>query len=148
MVDWEIVELLQRDGRVSIAQLARKLRMAPPSVAERIKRLEKGGVILGYRAEIEPRALGLGIIAFVRVRIHPPSYDDFLRFVAESPEVRECFQIGEPNSFQVKVTVRDVEHLRVFTLKLAGFGETTTSIIFSNLLKLKIIDRALQRGRK
>src|SRR5215475_8518719 len=82
MVDWEIVELLQLDGRVSIAQIGRKLRMASPSVADRIKRLEKAGVIIGYRADIDAQALGFVITAFIRIHIHPTSYDEFLRVVS------------------------------------------------------------------
>ena len=147
MVDWEIVELLQGDGRVSIAQVARKLRMAPPSVADRIKRLENAGVITGYRADINPRALGLMVTAFIRVHIQPPTYDEFVRLVSGAPEVRECFQIAEPNSFQVKATVQDIEHLLRFALKLNGLGETVTSIVLSNPLKPKIIDRALRQTR-
>ena len=148
MIDWEVLELLQRDGRVSIAQVARKLRMAPPSVADRITRLEKAGVIIGYRADIDPQAIGLVIMAFIRVRIRPPSYDEFLRVVSEAPEVRECFQVAEPNSFQARVTVRDLTHLLRFAQKLNGFGETFTSIVLSNPLKPKIIDRALKETKK
>lgn len=148
MIDWEVVELLQRDGRVSIAQVARKLRMAPPSVADRIKRLEKAGVIVAYRADIDPQALGLVITALIRVRICPSRYDEFLRLVSEAPEVRECLQVAEPNSFQVRVTVRDLKHLLRFDLKLNGFGETSTSIVLSNPLKAKIIDRALKETKK
>jgi Lrp/AsnC family transcriptional regulator, leucine-responsive regulatory protein len=147
MIDWEIVELLQRDGRVSIAQVGRKLRMAPPSVADRIKRLERAGVITGYRADIDPQALGLVITAFIRVHICPTIYDEFVRLIAGAPEVRECFQIGEPNSFQVKATVRDIKHLLRFALKLNGLGETVTSIVLSNPLKPKVIDRALRQTK-
>jgi Lrp/AsnC family leucine-responsive transcriptional regulator len=148
MVDWEILELLQRNGRVSIAQLARTLRMSAPSVAERIKRLENAGIIIGYRAEIDPQAVGLAITAFVRVNIRPPSYEEFLGLLAEANEVRECSQVAEPNSFQVKVTVRNIEHLRQFTLKLNGFGDTLTSIVLSNPMRPKIIDRSLRKASK
>jgi Lrp/AsnC family transcriptional regulator, leucine-responsive regulatory protein len=147
MVDWEIVELLQRDGRVSIAQIGRKLRMAPPSVADRIRRLEKAGVILGYRADIDAQALGLVITAFIRIHIHPTSYDEFFCAVSNAPEVRECFQVAEPNLFQVKVTARDLKHLLRFALKLNGFGDTVTSIVLSTPLKLKVIDRALRQTK-
>jgi Lrp/AsnC family transcriptional regulator, leucine-responsive regulatory protein len=147
MVDWEIVELLQRDGRVSIAQIGRRLRMAPPSVADRIKRLEKAGVIIGYRAEIDAHALGLAITAFIRIHICPTSYDELLRVVSTAPEVRECLQVAEPNFFQIKVTVRDIKDLFRFALKLNGLGETATSIVLSSPLKLKVIDRALRQTR-
>jgi Lrp/AsnC family transcriptional regulator, leucine-responsive regulatory protein len=148
MVDWEVLELLQQDGRVSIAQVARKLRMAPPSVADRIKRLEEAGVILGYRADIDPHALGLVIMAFIRVRIRQRSYDEFLSVVSEAPEVRECLQVAEPNLFQIRVTVRDLTHLLRFALKLNGFGQTLTSIVLANPLKPKIINRALKETKK
>jgi Lrp/AsnC family transcriptional regulator, leucine-responsive regulatory protein len=148
MVDWEIVELLQQDGRASVAQLARHLRMSPPSVAERIKSLERAGVIIGYQAEIDVQALGLAVTAFIRVHLQPANYDEFLRSMSAVPEVRECVQIAEPNCVQLKVTVRDIEHLRRIALKLNGFGNTATAIVLSNPLKSKIVDRSLRRPKK
>jgi Lrp/AsnC family leucine-responsive transcriptional regulator len=147
-VDWEIIELLQRDGRMSIAHVARELRMSPPSVAGRIKRLEKASVIVGYHADVDAKALGFPIIAFVRLHLHKPDHEEFVRLISEAPEVRECFQVAEPNAFQVKVTVRDIEHLRRVTLELNGFGNTVTSLVLSRPLKSKVIDRSLRHSKK
>lgn len=146
MFDWEIVELLRQDGRISMAQLARKLRMSHPSVADRIGRLETA-VIVGYRAEIDVVALGFLITAIVRVHLRKPDYDEFVRLVSEAPEVRKCLQVAEPSAFQLKVTMRDIEHLRRFAIMLNGFGGTATSIVLSYPLKHKHIERRLRQGR-
>src|SRR6266576_4001632 len=144
-VDWEIIELLQRDGRTSTAHLSRKLRMSPPSVADRIKRLEEAGVIAGYRAEVNVQALGLYITAFVRLCLRAPNYDEFIRVLSETPEVRECCQISEANIFQVKIITRDIDHLRDLMVKLTAFGDTVTSIVLAYPVKSKIVDRSLRR---
>src|SRR5690348_7310633 len=66
--DWQLLEALQRDARLGYAELGRKVRLSAPAVAERVKRLEEAGVITGYRATINPKRLGYGISAMVRLR--------------------------------------------------------------------------------
>ena len=117
MLDWEIVELLQKNEKLTFAQLALKLGLSHANVVDRIKRL--GALILNYWKEREGQSADFAITAFIRLRL--PN-DKVKRRISRAPEVRECYQIGEPRVFQIKIMVRDSEHLRrsVETLKTAG----------------------------
>jgi Lrp/AsnC family leucine-responsive transcriptional regulator len=121
--------------------------MSPPSVAERIKRLERAGIIVGYRAEISMEALGLPITALVRLHLRNPDSDEFVRLISDAPEVLECVQVAEPKVFQVRASLRDVNHLRRFTSVLNGFGDTVTSLVLSHPVKSKIVDRTLRHAK-
>ena len=83
----EILKLLQRNPRMSIAELARKIRMSNPATKERVRRLEKSGVIAGYRVELDPKAAGHEITAFVRIRPLPGHLPKISALAQQVPEV-------------------------------------------------------------
>src|SRR5947207_15940738 len=85
----EILKLLQRNPRMSIAELARKIKMSNPATKERVRRLEKSGVIAGYRLELDPKAAGHEITAFVRIRPLPGHLPNMS---ALAPQIPECVQ--------------------------------------------------------
>src|SRR5258707_4454744 len=91
--DRKIIGQLISDGRVSFAELGRRVSLSPPAVAERVQRLERAGVITGYRAEIDPRALGYELTAIVRVKPAPGRLSRIPELALELPEVGECHRI-------------------------------------------------------
>ena len=111
-VDRQLLELLQHDGRMSNADLARRVRMAPSAVFERVRRLEQRGVIQGYGAHLEPRSLERGLLAFVLVRSdeHAGSISTGEALAAE-PGVLEVHHVAGQDSYLVKVRVKDPEAL-------------------------------------
>jgi Lrp/AsnC family transcriptional regulator, leucine-responsive regulatory protein len=123
---------LQRDGRLSLAELGRRVRLSPPSVADRLSRLESDGVITGYRAEVDPRALGLALTAVIRIRPAPRELAKVAALARETPEVVECHRITGEDCFLVKAHLRDVEHLEEVIDRFVVFGQTTTSILQSS----------------
>ncbi len=110
--DRQILEILQVDGRISNADLARRIGMAPSAVFERVRRLEQKGVIRGYGAHLEPRALERGLLAFVLVRSDERT-DSMTtgHALAQEPEVLEVHHVAGQDSYLVKVRVRDPEAL-------------------------------------
>src|SRR5438552_18017765 len=88
--DRKIVGQLTSDGRVSLAELGRRVNLSSPAVAERVQRLERAGVITGYRAEIDPRMLGYPLTAIVRVKPAPGQLQRIPELALEVPEVSEC----------------------------------------------------------
>ena len=121
----------RRDARISQAELGRRVGLCAPAVAERLARLEREGVITGYRAEVDPRALGYALAAIVRMRPAPrqiPSRRDR----AATPEVVECHRVTGEDCFYMKVHVRSVEHLEEVIDRFTPYGQTTTSIIQSS----------------
>jgi Lrp/AsnC family transcriptional regulator, leucine-responsive regulatory protein len=116
---------------VSLAELGRRVGLSPPSVADRLRRLEQSGVILGYRAEVNPRALGYALGAVIRIRPHARQIPKVAEIAAGTPEVVECQRITGDDCFFMKLHVRDVEHLEEVIDRFTPFGQTTTSVVQS-----------------
>ena len=130
--DRSLLVELQRDARLSLAELGRRVGLSPPAVTDRLRRLEASGTIAGYRADVDPRALGYTLGAIVRVRPAPRQIPKVADVARETPEVVECHRITGEDCFFVKVHVRDVEHLEEVIDRFTPFGNTTTSIMQSS----------------
>jgi Lrp/AsnC family leucine-responsive transcriptional regulator len=127
--DRRIVGELADDGRVSFAELGRRVNLSAPAVAERVQRLERAGVIVGYRAELDPRALGYPLTALVRVRPAPGRLPRIPALALEIPEVVECHRITGEDCFFLKVVLRAIDELGPLLDRFLDYGETTTSIV-------------------
>jgi Lrp/AsnC family leucine-responsive transcriptional regulator len=131
-VDRRILEELQREGRLSMAELGRRVKLSAPAVAERVQRLERSGVITGYRATVDPRALGYPVAAVVRVAPASRQLDRIREIARETPEVVECHRITGEDCFFLKVHLRSLEELEPLLDRFAPYGRTTTSLIHSS----------------
>ncbi|HUA50008.1 MAG TPA: Lrp/AsnC family transcriptional regulator [Solirubrobacteraceae bacterium] len=127
--DRQIVGELAQDGRISFAELGRRTHLSAPAVTERVRRLEQSGVITGYRAEIDPRALGYPLTAIVRVKPAVRQLTKVAELAAEIPEVEECLRITGEDCFYVKLHLRSIEELPSVLDRFLLHGETTTSIV-------------------
>ncbi len=123
---------LQADARLSVAELGRRVGLSPPAVAERLARLESGGVITGYAARVDPRALGLGLSAIIRIRPGPRQVAKVAQLAQATEEIVECHRVTGEDCFVMRAHVRDVTHLEALIDRLVVFGQTTTSIIQSS----------------
>jgi len=111
-VDRTILMMLQANGRVSNAEIARQVEMAPSAVLERIRKLEERGVIKAYAAQLDPQALGQGLLAYVLVRTECASWQaETAAKIAAIPEVQEVHHIAGEDCFLVKVRTRDTAAL-------------------------------------
>jgi Lrp/AsnC family leucine-responsive transcriptional regulator len=124
-----IVGELASDGRLSMAELGRRVGLSAPAVAERVQRLERRGVITGYRAELDPRALGYPLTAFVRVKPAMRQLDKVRELAVETPEVVECHRVTGEDCFVLKVCLPSIDALGEILDRFLVYGETTTSII-------------------
>jgi Lrp/AsnC family leucine-responsive transcriptional regulator len=127
--DRRILGELVADGRVSFAELGRRVNLSSPAVAERVQRLERAGVITGYRAEVDPRALGYPLTAIVRVKPAVRQLPRIPELAAEIPEVVECHRITGEDCFFLKVHLRSIDELSGLLDRFLVHGETTTSIV-------------------
>ena len=137
-IDYRIVEFLQRDARTTQVQIAAAVGLSQPSVADRIRKLEESGVVLGYVARVDERRLGNDIRAFIGVRIsHPRHHDAFTKRIQQIPEVLECHRVAGLDSYVLKVVARNTEALDDLisdTLRrLAGVTRTTTTIVLATV---------------
>ncbi len=124
---------LQQNARLSYSELGRLVGLSAPAVGERVRRLEEAGVITGYRAVVDPAALGLTITAFIRLstageRAGNPRLNTL---VQDLPEVVECHGITGTDSYIFKVSVSSVPHLGRLIDRLSPFGQLNTSIVLS-----------------
>jgi Lrp/AsnC family transcriptional regulator, leucine-responsive regulatory protein len=127
--DRRIIGELAADGRVTFAELGRRVSLSAPAAAERVQRLEKAGVITGYRAEIDPRALGYSLTAIIRVRPSAGQLPRIPELAAEIPEVGECHRITGEDCFFLTVHLRSIDELGPLLDRFLVYGETTTSLI-------------------
>jgi Lrp/AsnC family transcriptional regulator, leucine-responsive regulatory protein len=100
-----------------------------PAVSERVARLEEAGVITGYRAIIDPRALGYQLTAIVRVKPAPGQLQRIPELALQIPEIGECHRITGEDCFYLKLHLRSIDELTGLLDRFLAFGETTTSII-------------------
>jgi Lrp/AsnC family leucine-responsive transcriptional regulator len=127
----EILRELQDDARLSMAALGRRVSLSAPAVAERVQRLERAGVITGYRAELDPRALGFSVAAVVRVRPAMGQLHKIPEIARSSPEVVECHRITGEDCYLMHLRLRAIEDLEEVLDRFALHGQTTTSIVHS-----------------
>jgi Lrp/AsnC family leucine-responsive transcriptional regulator len=123
---------LQADARLTLAELGRRVGLSSPAVAERLSRLERDGVIRGYHADVDTRALGFALSAVIRVRPAPRQLPEVARLAQETLEVVECNRITGDDCFVLRAHVRDVDHLEEVIDRFTAFGQTTTSIVQSS----------------
>jgi Lrp/AsnC family transcriptional regulator, leucine-responsive regulatory protein len=122
---------LQDDARLSLAELGRRVGLSAPAVAERLQRLQTAGVVRGYRADLDPAALGYPLTAMIRVRPAPGELPKVADLARQTPEVVECLRTTGDDCFFMKLHLRDVHHLEQVIDRFLLFGQTTTSIVQS-----------------
>ena len=136
--DLLILGLVQRDGKLAQSEIAKRVGLSTAAVNERLKKLEKAGVIRRYVALVDPAAVGAGLTAFVEVFIeHPRHETTFIERMLGLDEVQECHYVTGEFSLLLKIRVRDVEALQELLLHrlncLEGVRQTRTLIVLSTL---------------
>lgn len=109
-IDEEILNIIQQDARISNAEIARQVGLAPSAILERIRKLEERGVINGYVAKLNPTEMGFGLTAFIAVKTQDYC-DDTDKFLAAIPEVLEVHDVAGEDSYFLKVRVKDTKAL-------------------------------------
>lgn len=127
-----ILKELHADPRLPMARLARKVQMSAPAVTERLQRLREAGVIAAFRMELDPRALGLPVSAYVRIRPAPGQLSRVAELARKVPQVTECHRITGEDCFLLKIHVAEVQHIEAILDRFLAYGQTTTSIVQSS----------------
>ena len=136
-VNMRVLEELQRDPRLSMSELGRRVGMSSPAVTERVRRLEEAGVIQGYRLELNPIALGLPITAYIRIRPNPGQLPRIAELAQQIPEVVECHRVTGEDCFILKVHIPAIDQLDRLLDSFLLYGSTTTSLIQSSPVPLR-----------
>lgn len=139
-IDLQILGELQADGRLTNVELARRVGLSPTPCLERVRRLERDGVIRGYRAELDPAPLDAGLIVFVEVAIDRTSHEAFDRFALAAKalaEVAECHMVAGGFDYLLKVRVSDMQAYRDFLgralAEVPHIRETRTYVVMEEV---------------
>jgi Lrp/AsnC family leucine-responsive transcriptional regulator len=137
-IDGAILDLLQDNARMTQAEIARVVGLAPSAVLERIRKLEARGVIKGYAALVDPHALEQSMLAFIAVRSEQaPGDDSVSQALAQCPEVLELHHVAGDDCYLLKVRARDAEHigqlLRHRFGRIPGVRSTRTTIVLATV---------------
>lgn len=136
-VNMRILEELQRDPRLTMSELGRRIGMSSPAVTERVHRLEEAGVIRGYRLDLDPAALGLSITAYVRIRPSAGQLPKIAELAQQIPEVVECHRVTGEDCFVLKVHLPAIDQLDRLLDAFLLYGSTTTTIVQSSPVPLR-----------
>ncbi len=137
-VDARLIRELDRDARQPVSALARAVGMSGPAVAERLRRLETAGILKGFSAEIEPRALGYALSAMVRIRPLPGKLHLVERLIDACPQIVECHKITGDDPFLARMVVRSVEEMDGVLESLCEHAVTSTSVIKSHAVRRRL----------
>ena len=139
-IDRRILRVLQADGRISNLKLAEAVHLSPTAVLERVRRLTRDGVILGYRAELDPDKLGAGLLVFIEIlldRTVPDVLEVFKAAVQARPEILECHLVAGGFDYLLKTRVADMAAYREFLgstiWTLPGVRETRTYAVMEEV---------------
>lgn len=130
--DIAILARLQKDARVSFAELGRSIHLSTPATIDRVHRLEDASIITGYHAEVTPSAVGLPLAAIVRITIEGDKLARFAKQVSTIVEVLECHRVTGAESYILRVAVRDTEHLEQVIDSLMPYVSTNTSLVLAS----------------
>ena len=145
--DQQILELLQQDARLNNQDLAERIGLSPSPCLRRVRALEESGLIVGYRALLDAKKLGLSLIALIHIsmdRHTPERFANFEAAVSVLPEVLECLLItGQDADYQLKVLVRDMDHYQTLLLNQITRIEGVTGVHSSFVLRRVVSKTAI-----
>jgi Lrp/AsnC family leucine-responsive transcriptional regulator len=139
-IDRNILRQLQNDARISFAELARRVGLTTTPCKERVKRMERQGVIRNYQAILNPHYLDAALVVFVQIRLNRTAQDifeEFTRHVVDLPEVQECYLVSGNFDYLIKARVADMSAYRQFLgetlLTLPGVQESTSYVVMEQV---------------
>jgi Lrp/AsnC family transcriptional regulator, leucine-responsive regulatory protein len=138
--DRRLLRILQADGRITNQELARRANLSPAAVHDRVRKLRERGVILGYRAELDPEKVDRALLVFVEVmldRTTPEVFEAFSEAARRTPEVIECHMVAGGFDYLIKARLSDMAHYRTFLgellVRLPGVRETRTYTVLEEV---------------
>lgn len=136
-INRRILQELATDGRVSMRELGERVGLSAPATTERVRRLERDGVICGYRAIVDPDAFGYPMLVVIRVHSAGPRAADVDDLARDMPEVVECHRVTGSESHVIRVRVRDVDHLNDVVERFWEYGDTITNVVTTSPVVLR-----------
>ena len=136
-INSKILECLQKNARLSNAEIGRRVGISSPAVSERIKKMEDLGIIEGYKTIVSPFEIGYQLKAIITLRAFMGKLKPFLEKVNTYDEVINCYRITGDENIVMEVVLKNQKHLEAFIDQLISYGESKTQIVLSSVVKLK-----------
>ena len=130
-IDKQIIDILQKDARTPVKDIAQEVFLTAPAVSARINHLVKENIITGFHASLNPELLGYHVKAFINLEVEPKDKKDFYPFIKECPNVIECNCVTGDYSMLLEVHFKSTVELDQFIGELQVYGRTKTLIVFS-----------------
>jgi len=143
-IDVLILQELQEDSRLSIRELSKRINLSPPSVTERIRKLEDNGIIEGYTIKINKKKLGFSIDCIIRVTMKNGQYEKFKAFIKEYKLSEWCYRTAGEGCFLVKLSVKSLNDIEEFINIISSYAITETNIAFSEVIINNHINKFLE----
>ncbi|MEM7334782.1 MAG: Lrp/AsnC family transcriptional regulator [Chloroflexota bacterium] len=138
-IHWKILFLVQKDARLSYAEIGKRIGLSAPAVAERLKKLEEGGIIRGYHAQVDPDFLGLTFMGIVNIQNTKRDSAKIIQLAKEIPEVLSCDVITGSNNYVIRVAATSRGHFSRVINQFLEHGLTTSSIVLDRPVVFKPI---------
>lgn len=139
-IDAAIITELYADSRLARAELARRVGLSAPSVADRVRRLEDLGIITGYGARIDPSRLGYALTVVIRARPLPGEMKNMIEAIRGTPQIVTCDRVSGDDCFVARAHVRDVAEMEAVIDRIVPFGATNTSIVQSTPVTDRLVE--------
>lgn len=144
---WKIIQALQENARLSYADLAKMVNLTPPAVAERVRKLEEAGVLMGYHAAVNTELLGAAMTVIIHMRMPVDREKAFRAFVQETAEILECYNVTGEISYIVRAAVASTSHLEDLLVRLTRFGQSSTQLVLSVPVAQRTVGHSFQEWR-
>ncbi|MCX2679887.1 Lrp/AsnC family transcriptional regulator [Galbibacter sp. EGI 63066] len=138
-LDWKILDLLQENARYPIAEIGRKIGLSASAVAERIQKMEENEIIETYSIRINKKNIGLPLSAYISLSVSYINFNPFVKALENFPELEHCSRVTGKDCLIMRFNLRDSEHLEEVINRLAKFGDPSTLVILSDIIKNKPI---------
>ncbi|MGW9685069.1 Lrp/AsnC family transcriptional regulator [Flagellimonas sp. 2504JD1-5] len=137
-INWKILEILQRNARSSLKEIAKAVNLSSPTVAERIQKLEEFGVVEQYTSVLNMSSIGYPLGVYISIKIRFGQVERFENYIGSVPEIHECHKLTGHDCMLMKGYVKDPGHLENLNARLAEYGELTTSLILKSIVSKKV----------
>lgn len=139
LLDKDLLELLQKDARMTITELSKKLSMSRPSITERLLRLQEQGIIEGFSARVSPGKVGRDTLLIIQLSDLKVSVNEFEEMIAKDSDIVECHRVTGQISYYIKAAVHGMDGLRYLVDRLMPYGNVATSIVLTSPVKFRPI---------
>lgn len=143
-LDWQILELLQGNGRITLSEIAKQLSRSRSTISEHMQKLDESGILAKITAKIDSEMLGFGLSALVRLTSSSSEHRQTVRAICEFSEVAECHVLAGSDLLMIRVIARDMAHLRDIVDQFTEYGATQTDVIFATVKNDFVVDQKLQ----